>query len=294
MTTAVPSLLGPSIMGTLVTCDLALVRDAYVEHLHLQVCEEGTVGKANASIWGSFALVDAPYCILANSLGEAWLRIVEDKEAVKPTPLKHTGWLSLEVLVADVDSLAASLEGSAFKVLRPVANLDMSDDIRAVQVKGPAGEVLYLTQIKAPVPPFELPTARCAVDHLFIPVLCSHDRRASLTFYEQIADHQGLSFDTKITVVNQAFGYDLDTKHPVATLQLSGETLIEIDQLSEATPRPCADGHLPAGIAMISFGIKQMQDLPVMMHHPEGVFYGRRHACVIKGPSGELVELIEA
>ncbi len=286
-------LLGPVIMGTLVTANLQEVVDAYVNYLHLHVIETGHLKKALVSMWQTPAIEGNPYSILANAFGEPWLRIIEDTSCTKTEGLKHAGWISLEVLVDDVDTLAASLIGSSFKVLRPVANLDMSDKIRAVQIEGPAGEVLYLTQIKEQVPPFELPIARCAVDHLFIPILCSHDRRASLSFYQKLADWEGLSFETKITVINQAYGYDLSKKHPVATLQLAGKTLIEIDEIPAASARPHQDGHLASGIAMITFGVQKMHEMPLKMHHIKSAFYGNKHASCIKGPTGELVELID-
>jgi hypothetical protein len=41
-----------------------------------------------------------------------------------------------------------------FQVIGEQVNLDVSDNIRAMQVIGPAGEALYLTQVKAEVPTF--------------------------------------------------------------------------------------------------------------------------------------------
>ena len=103
---------------------------------------------------------------------------MEDAEVVDP--FRHQGWMSLEISVENVDALRPDLEGSPFRVIGEPANLDVSDDIRAMQAIGPAGEVLYLTEIKAEVPPFELPFARCAVDRLFIPVLLAPDRERAL------------------------------------------------------------------------------------------------------------------
>lgn len=280
--------LGPVITGSLLTRNLAGAVDAYCTFMHAQILRQGKVSQSQSEYWQTPHLKGNPYAILTNALGEPWLRIIEDKDCKIQDPLKHTGWMALEVLVEDVDTLAHSLESSPFKILRPVANLDVSDKIRAVQVKGPCGEILYLTQVNGEVPPFQLPQAKCPVDHVFIPILCTHDRDSSLQFYENLADTDGLKFETKITVLNQAYGYELEKKHPVATLQLKNNTLIEIDQIEAALP---LGKHLISGIFMISFRIdtlpkseaENVKDCPLT---------GQR-AMLIKGPNGELTELIE-
>ena len=66
---------------------------------------------------------------------------------------------------------------------------------------------------------------------LFIPVLCTRNRDASLAFYEALNQVTGLKFDTKVTVLNNAWGHDIEHQYPVATLQLAGNCLFEIDQL---------------------------------------------------------------
>ena len=104
--------------------------------------------------------------------------MIEDPAAVPGEPMHRHGWLSLEILVGDVDSLAAGLE-APFTVLGPPANLELSDAIRASQVLGPCGELLYLTQIKAAVPPFDLPMTDATVAVPFIGVMSTPDREAS-------------------------------------------------------------------------------------------------------------------
>ena len=72
-----------------------------------------------------------------------------------------------------------------------------------MQVVGPAKEILYLTQIKAHVPGFELPFARCRVDRLFIPVLVAENRENALNVYTSFPQTNGMPFETKITVLNR-------------------------------------------------------------------------------------------
>jgi hypothetical protein len=280
--------LGPSVMGTLLCQHGATVAAAYCQHLYQRIAEQGEISPDLAALWGAPALAGNAYWLLENGNGETWLRILEDPTCTAPEPLMQTGWLSLEVSVQDIDALAAELADSPFKVLRPAADLELSDKIRAAQVAGPAGEILYLTEIKGAVPPFELTPAQCRVDRLFIPVLCCHDREASTEFYEQLASQTGLRFDTKITVINQAYHYDMQRQHPVATIQLDGDCLIEIDQIDDARTATIAQGTLPAGIAMISFETPQSAAGANIDTAP----YHNRPVKCLRGPAGEVIELI--
>ena len=225
--------LGPVSQCTLVASAGEAAVAAYIDWLHLHLAKEVELDTDTALAIGYPDLAGERSWLLANSTDRQWLQIVEHKAALPRDSLQSFGWMALEVLVENVDELAASLAGSPFEILRPPADLDMSDKIRACQVRGPCGEVLYLTQISAAVPPFDLPTCEAAVDRLFIPVLSTPSREQSLAQYSSIAGNTGVSFDTKVTVLNQARGYDLDRRHPVATLQLAGQSLLELDQIDD-------------------------------------------------------------
>ena len=145
-TTSAPAL-GPCCIATLASHDAARLVDDYCSHLHCRVLASEALSESLAEQWGCPELTGATYWLLGNTNGRPWLRVVEDPAAMPATPLSRAGWMAMEVLVADVDGLAAALETSPFEILRPVANLELSEKIRAVQVQGPAGELLYLTQI---------------------------------------------------------------------------------------------------------------------------------------------------
>lgn len=249
-----PPQLGPVQGATLVTDDLAQCIACYREHLHLHEAHRSTLTPTEASALGWPNLAGTPLVWLSNALDEPWLRIIENREAERLMPFERYGWLSLEVSVQDVDALGESLKDSPFEIIGPPADLAVGEAIRAMQVVGPCGEVLYLTEIKAPLPPFELPRARCPVDRLFIPVMMTPDRDASLAHYEPRAGVEGLRFDTRITVISAARGLDRDHQHPVATLQLPGNTLIEIDQVADLELAPFSHRNPPTGMALAHFG----------------------------------------
>ena len=280
-------LLGPSLKATICTPNLALSIAAWQGSLRHHVHSQGQLSAERAAKLNAASMVGAPCAMLANELDEPWLELIEHREASTLDPFRHSGWLSLEISVADVEQLRSSLDETLFKVIGEPASLDVSDDILAMQVIGPAGEVLYLTEVKAPVPPFELPFARCAVDRLFIPVILTENRDATAALYEQLNGHAGLKFDTKITVINQAWGFDFNHRHPVCALQLAGSNLIEIDQLQGLRGRSADEGFLPTGIVAISFAISGLADtLPGKV-----ISRSQNHAC-LQGNADELIELI--
>ncbi len=290
--------LGPSLTGTLVATDIDAAVAAYCDYLYTSVLEDSEVSETQAVLWGKPALAGSRIVTLQSATGYPWVRIVSNPEVIPARPFLELGWLALEVLVSDVDMLAERLANSPFEIFRPPADLDVSNDIRAMQVIGPAGEVLYLTQVNAAVEPFDIPMARSEVDRLFIPVSSCLRRDEGLAVYNKLGASKSWSFDTRITSVNKAHGLDLSLKHPVATVQLAGQSMVEIDQLGVAKSRPPTAGMLPAGIAMVSFVFDNIDNIGLKPVSPpqrlDGKLYGGQRVAVCRGAGGELIELIEA
>lgn len=207
---------------------------------------------------------------LASGDRPPWLRLVEIREARDAERFARTGWFSLEVGTEDVAALAVDIDRTdGFERLAGPAPLDVAPDILAMQVAGPSGELYYFTQIRQPLPPFDLPVSRARIDRLFIAVQTTPDRAASLAFWEPIAGRRGESFDTRIGILSRGLGLQAEHRVPVGVVQLPGQTLIEIDQIPGASvPEP---GDMACGITMVSL-------------HGEGP------ARVVRGPAGEWVE----
>jgi hypothetical protein len=247
---------GPLLHATLIVSDMPSVVAAY-SALGLTVIRRGVVDMPQAQRWGQSSLSNAAWLELAAAPdAPPLLRLIEvPGTPPRPTRFSH-GWMALEILVRDVDALAQRLPIAGFEVVGPPADLDVSPHIRAMQVVGPVGEMLYLTQVRAPVPPFQLPMS-AALTHdigpLFIGVLSTPSRAATLQACAALQPTACLSFDTKITVLNRAWGQALDARWPVATAQLAGDCLLEIDEVAAAGSAPtCAAGDLPAGLAWLT------------------------------------------
>jgi hypothetical protein len=246
---------GPLLQATLIVDDAAPLLRAYAA-LGLLERRRGRVDLTVAQRWGQPQLADAVVVELG-SAGMSLLRLIEQPGA-KPRPTRHAhGWLALEILVRDVDALAAPAAAAGFEVVGAPADLELSPNIRAMQLIGPAGEMLYLTQVKAPVPPFELPLssdigATHNVDRLFIAVMSTPSRAAAIAACADLAPRATLQFETKVTVLNRAFGRAVETRWPLATLQWAGASLFEIDEVQDATVTTPAPGALPMGLAWVS------------------------------------------
>lgn len=276
--------------ATLVAPDLELTCTSYVAQLGLTVAARRVLDSAMADVLGLADLAGQPMVWLANSAGERILRVIEDPQAQVGEPMHRHGWLSLEVLVADVDALADELR-APFRILGAPANLELSDAIRASQVLGPCGEMLYLTSVKEPVPPFDLPMTDARLSHTFISVMTTPSRAATQAAWAALSGETGWAFDTKITVLNRAFGRDLAGRYPVAVVPLPGQCMVEIDEVIRAHPE--APGRR-AGQHSVALRLpRQPQGLEaagwrVVGEHRHGAL---RHTG-LTGPAGEHVQLV--
>jgi len=242
----------------LIVADLATMLSAYAA-LGLVVLARGEVSPAQAQRWGQPALQGRCVATLAAAPQAPPLLCLIEVPGTPPRPTRWShGWLALEILVRDVDALAAALPAGPFEVVGAPADLELSPAIRAMQLVGPAGEMLYLTQVKAPVPPFELPLSADlallqSLGPLFIAVLSTPSREEALRAIAPLSALSTLRFETKVTVLNRALGRPLDTRWPLATAQFAGRSLFEIDEVTDPQVQPgAAPGTLPSGLAWVT------------------------------------------
>ena len=286
-----PARLGRIASATVLAPELDAAIDSYAHALGAVVVSRKVLDEALARHLELPSLAGQRVAWLGTG-GQPWLRVIEAPGARRVRPMHRHGWLSLEVLVGDVDALAASLPAD-WELLCPPADLDVSADIRACQVLGPCGEMYYLTQVKAPVPPFELPQSDAVVvDRTFIVVLSTPDRARTLAAWEALAGRSAWAFDTKVTVLNRALGRPLEARYPVAVLQFRDRCLIEIDQVDLPLDTQ-ADDAPTAGTWLVSIerdGLDGVDGIGPL--HAAGAD-GRRTA-LWRGPCGERVELIDA
>ena len=292
--------IGPYAGGTIVTPDIDAASAPYVQYLKYSERAAGTVSRAMAQSWGAAAMEGRRFRVLGAASGSAqFIRFVEGKALPGYKPMTTFGWNALEITVQDVDALPAHIVGSPFETLGEPRNLSSTDNIRAMQVRGLADEVLYLTQIKDAVDTQRLPRAHAFVDHIFIVILGSRDFEASRAFYDSNFTVQvGAAFPARVRPLNKAFGLDIETKHQICTIALHGKNLIELDDFPKgAVPRARGDGELPCSLGLVSMEVDSLDKVTLKPFTApaaiaEAPYDGRRAATYV-GSSGELLELIE-
>ena len=246
---------GPLIGVTLTTPDLEGSRAAYRDYLGYRG-ERDTVDPDLAVQWGIPELAGHAMALLhAESGGPRFIRLVEGP--ADPAPLTTFGWTAVELIVRDLDQLAKRLETSPFRMIGPPETLDIdfTDAIRAMQVVGPSGEVLYLTEISGRVPGFDLPEATTDVGPPFIAVAGVADLSTWLASAHDAAGFEsGPVINARIEVLSTALGLSPDTRHRLTTVPLGGATYLEVDHLpAPSSPRPLRQG-LPCGIISAAIG----------------------------------------
>jgi hypothetical protein len=234
---------------TIVTPDVGATADIYQRWLGYRP-RFSLIGKDMAENWGLPALAGAPMATLLPESGEKrFIRLITGHPAPDFRPLCSYGWAAAELIVEDVDRLAEKLQGGPFRIIGPPADLDFTDQIRAMQVLGPAGEVLYLTQIKGRIEGFDLPRPGSFVGQLFIMVLAAPEITEAAGFYGQA----GPALAAKISCLSNALDLPADHLHRLTTVALGQQSLIEVDELpADLFSRPLSSVGLPSGIAMVS------------------------------------------
>ncbi|MBP7337562.1 hypothetical protein [Niveispirillum sp.] len=286
-------LLGTIRAVTHVVPDLSVIRTAYGEVLGYRVVEEGLVPVAVAVSWSAPAMAGRPYLTLAPACGTpAYLRFVESKAATGWQALTTHGWNATEIVVQQVDALAATLENSPFfRIIGPPKSLQRFPMIRAMQVLGPAGECLYFTQV-GDGSGLDLAQARAFVGHVFIVVAGGADLPAMFNAYAGFSNEIDPPVSTKVQVISWANGLPPETEHAHGLIKLPHGTLIELDAYPDVTrPRSCPDGELPPGMAMVSFAV----DDPALLEDAAtlpALLPGGGAATCRRGAAGEWIELV--
>jgi len=298
------AVLGPVAGATVLAPDLEAAVAPYLADLGYRVLDEGRVSADQAAVWNASAHAGAAFKVIGPESGERqWIRFVEAPPVAGYKAMTTYGWHSLEIVVADVDAIPARLEAakSVFEHLAGPKNLGTTSAIRAMQVKGRAEEVLYLTQIPADGSLPHLPVAKSFIDRIFIVPLATPDMMKARDWYmENFAQVEPgvVSGDIVIGIINTAMEIGDDVTMKICTVKLPGKTLIEIDDFPQgATERARNADSLPPGIATVTFATDSLDKVTVPFVAPPralaGAPYDGRRVAVTTGTAGELIELVE-
>lgn len=274
---------------------------AYRDTLQLELVERGFLEDGLARSWGCPANSGSPYAALRPKSGEpCWFRLVEQADCSDFTPNTSYGWAAFETTVEDVWSWPDRLPPDLFTVVGPPKPLqNMAAAFIPMQALGPGREMIYLNQVLGDLPDTDLPRARAPVDRIFIVVLATPDRLASLRWYaERLGLERGADYKLPYSMINMAFGLPSDHETTISMLRAGRMPVIEVDDYPlEAAERPCHPGMLPPGNALVTLGVRDLDSCAVEWLTPPrrrpGALYEGRRVATTRGVAGELVELVD-
>jgi len=260
----------------------------------------GAAGGAPAAAWGAPASAGRRYAIGRPSSGaDVFLRFVEGTPPADYRPLRSYGWAAIEICVQDTDAVHERLRPSPFEIIGAPRQLDGMPEIYPMQVKGPDGEIVFLTQIKAQLKNCDLPMAESMIDRLFIVVLACAGIEGSIAWFERVlgfasGDAVAIAYGT----LSNAFGLPRDHKHVIAIGLHDRDCFLEFDQYpAAATVRPRVPGALPPGVAVASFHHPSLSTVRgewiTPPRHRAGAIYDGALSGTLLAPDDTLVELIE-
>lgn len=282
--------------------ELEPVATAWQQFLGFRLVDQGSLSAALCAAWDAPAAVGQRYCLLEPASGQDCLiRFIETGVSGGHGPPLTQGWLATELLATDPDALAAKLAGSPFTLLGGPADLFPRPRApRAMQMRGPAGELLYFTRILPNGSRYGLKGARSEVDRPFIVTVGGTSGAAMHHFY---GDTLGQRLLDRMPFINPILAAGCGVPHhtiiPTSIARIPGRSfLLEMDELpAGVAPRPRPAGQLPGGMALVSFRVDNLDGLPVPPRAAPsplaGLAYDGRRVAVIAGPAGEWLELIE-
>ncbi len=288
-------------VATIVSSNLQQVATDYGHWLDYKVRERGRVSKALAASWGAPQVAGRAYILMSSDAApDVFLRAVRAPAVASYRPLTTYGWNAIEIIVDNPDTLRQRLTGSPFTVIGEPAPLGGFPSIKAFQVRGPSGEVLYLTAETGDRSKSILPLPGGDVGRVFIMVVASPDIEQQVDWYSQkFAMPRSAARPARVGILQRAQGLAPDATVPLTTLRLANKgNLLEFDGYGASTgPRPTPAGELPPGIALASFTVHSLDALQLDYILPprieKGAAYSGHRSATVRGPAGELIELIE-
>jgi catechol 2,3-dioxygenase-like lactoylglutathione lyase family enzyme len=291
---------GQILGGVVTTPDLDASLTDYEGCLGLTLIERGALGVDLAESWGCPASAGAEMAVLRPQSGApCFIRLVEQALPQGFEPTTSFGWASYELTCQDVFSWPDRIAGSGFEIVGPPREIEGLPYFVAMQVHGRGKEMLYFNETRSNTPGSDLPFARSPMDHIFIVILASPDRAASVAWYrDRLGLDEGGTYTIEYSMINNAFALPAGTQSSLTMIQNERMPIVEIDDYpAQATMRRGLPGCLPPGNALVSLAVDNLDALSVNFIAPpvarDGALYGGRRTATARGPAGELLELVE-
>jgi catechol 2,3-dioxygenase-like lactoylglutathione lyase family enzyme len=291
---------GSIIGGVVTTPDLEAALRDYRDLLGLEEINRGTLPSDLAASWGCPVSAGAAYATLRPKSGaHCFFRLVEQPVPTGFVPTTTYGWASYEITCLDVFGWPGRISGGGFDIVGPPKEIAGLPYFVAMQVHGRGKEMLYFNETRSNTPSSDLPVAQSPMDHIFIVILATPDRAATVAWYrDRLKLDEGETYTIEYSMINNAFGLPAGTMSSLTMIQKGRMPIVEIDDYPAiATQRPRLAECLPPGNALVSLAVSDLDDLDVTCIAPPAIrheaIYGGCRVATVLGPAGELLELVE-
>ncbi len=291
---------GPLRAATLTVGDIDRAIDRYTRWFDYAVHETGVIGAQLAEAWAAPAAAGSRQAVLRPASGvPVDLRLIERPPWPNFSAMTDPGWTALEICVEDVHAVHARMQDSPFVVVGPPNAIASLPTIHPMQVTGPDGEFVFLTQILAGGQDAGLPAAHAPIDAVFICVLGCQDVSACAQWF---ADTLDLAVSPPLEIpyrtLSRALGLAPDTLHTICTASRDRRLFLELDQYPAGSmPRVALPGDLVPGVALVTLWHDRLDTIPGAWLTPPvaraGLIYQGRRSGVLRTPEGALVEVLE-
>ncbi|MGL5839798.1 MAG: VOC family protein [Sphingorhabdus sp.] len=291
---------GSIIGGVVAIPDLDRALSDYQDKLGFALIERDVVSAELAASWGMEGLAGKRIATLQPTSGaRCFIRLVEQPLPTDFVPTTTYGWAAYEITVLDVFDWPAKIRDSGFDIVGPPKEIAGLPYFVAMQVHGAGREMLYFNETRSNTPASDLPVAKCAMDHIFIVILATPDREATVTWYrDRLKLDRGDTYTIEYSMINKAFGLPAGTTSSLTMIQNGRMPIVEIDDYpAGAAPRRADPNCLPPGNALVTLAVDSLDALDLDWIAPparlDGALYAGCRAATVKGPAGELLELVE-
>lgn len=119
---------------------------------------------------------------------------------------------------------------------------------------------IYFNETRSDTPSNDLPKARSPMDHIFIAILATPDRQATVAWYkEKLGLDEGDTYVIEYTMINKAFRLPAGTTSGLTMVQNGRMPIVEVDDYPDAaTARPRDEGRLPPGNALVTLAARDL------------------------------------
>jgi len=281
---------------------LLRAESAWAEFLGYQTIARGRLDEQLCAAWGTPAAAGRPWCLMQPASGaNCHIRFIGGGETGGYGPPASWGWNATELLASDPDRLARTLSDSPFRILGGPGNLYAHPKSpRAMQARGPSGELVYFTRILPGGSRYGMKGARSPVDRAFIVTVGGPSLEIMQQFYGGMLGQRVMDRMPFLNgILADACGVARSTIFPTSVAIIPGRShLVEMDEYPAHTkPRQCRPGQLPDGMAMVGFRVANLNIPGLPLRAPpqriELPPYAGRRVAVIEGAAGEWLELIE-